>query len=180
MLTITVPGVESFDEENEKFVYSEPTVLRLEHSLVSLSKWESIWKKPFLSKNEPTDEEVLDYVRCMTLSEGIDPEVYGRLSAENSRQISDYINDARTATWFHESSQGKGNTETITSELIYYWMVALTIPFEAQHWHLNRLLTLIRICNVKNSPPKKRSAKDIMEERRKLNAERRAKAGTAG
>lgn len=179
MLRITVPAMEYFDEQKSEFVYRKEQTLQLEHSLVSLSKWESKWKKPFLGKEEKTPEETLDYVRCMTITQNVNPEVYTRLTNANIREINEYIGDPMTATTFHDRGS-RPNREIITSELIYYWMIVNNIPPEYQKWHLNRLLTLIRVCTIKNSPPKKRSTKEIMRENAALNAARRAKLGTKG
>lgn len=180
MLRITVPAAEFFDEIREEFVYTKEVTLQLEHSLVSLSKWESKWNKAFLGKQEKTDEEILDYVRCMTLTQNVDPEVYTRLSAQNYAAINAYIEAPMTATYFSEDKQSKGNREVVTSELIYYWMISYNIPVEFQKWHLNRLLTLIRVCNIKNSPPKKRSKRDLMRRNAALNAARRNRLGSKG
>lgn len=180
MLRITVPAAEFFDEVREEFVYTKEVTLQLEHSLVSLSKWESKWNKAFLGKQEKTDEEILDYVRCMTLTQNVDPEVYTRLSAQNYAAINAYIEAPMTATYFSEDKQSKGNREVVTSELIYYWMISYNIPVEFQKWHLNRLLTLIRVCNIKNSPPKKRSKRDLMRRNAALNAARRNRLGSKG
>lgn len=180
MLRIIVPAIELWDEEKGEFVYRKEQPLQLEHSLVSLSKWESKWKKPFLGKEEKTSEETLDYVRCMTVTQNVDPEVYSRLSNDNIRQINEYINDPMTATTFSQRGRKKNSRETITSELIYYWMVSYNIPPEYQKWHLNRLLTLIQVCTVKNEKPKHRSKKEIMAENAAINAARRKQFGTKG
>lgn len=173
MLQITIAG-ELWDEGKLEFATTGEQVLRLEHSLVSISKWESKWCKPFLSKQEKTFEETIDYVRCMTLTQNVSQETYYRLTNTHIKQINDYIEAPMTATWFsNETGGGKSNGEQITSELIYYWMIALNIPLECQKWHLNRLLTLIRICNIKNQPPKKRSKKEIMSRNAALNAARK-------
>lgn len=180
MLTITVPANEFWDEAKQEFVYVDKTILSLEHSLISLSKWESRWEKPFLSKDKKTHEETVDYIRCMTLTKNVDPVVYDGLTSENYKLIDDYISSPKTATWFRENSVAKRSSEQITSELIYYWMVALGIPFECEKWHLNRLLTLIRICNIKNQPAKKHSKRDIMNQNAALNAARRAQTHSRG
>lgn len=180
MLQIIVPETEQWDELNQEFISTKEQVLCLEHSLVSLSKWESKWHKPFLDKKEKTPEEVLDYIRCMTISQNIDPNVYRLLSKKNIEEINKYIQDSMTATWFQEKDQNKMNSEVITSELIYYWMVSLQIPFECQKWHLNRLLTLIKVCDVKSQKPKKYSKNETMSKNAALNAARKKKFGTSG
>ena len=180
MLRITVPAAEFFDEIHEEFIYGKEQTLQLEHSLVSLSKWESKWNKAFLGKQEKTDEEILDYIRCMTLTQNVDPEVYTRLSDENYREINAYIEAPMTATCFSEDKQSKGNREVVTSELIYYWMISYNIPVEFQNCHVYRILTLIRVCNIKNSPPKKRSKRELMRRNAALNAARRSRLGSRG
>jgi hypothetical protein len=185
MLQITIPEavVEEFDERTNEFVYTtvcKEQTLQLEHSLVSLSKWESKWCKSFLSKNKKTDEELIDYIKCMTITQNVNPEVYQHLTPENFKQIDAYIAAPMTATVFSEDKSSKGSREVVTSELVYYWMIALNIPFECQKWHLNRLLTLIRVCNIKNAPPKKRSKHDIMRGNAALNAARRKQLNTRG
>ena len=181
MLLVEVPiSPEGWDEEKEEFVKGKVYTLQLEHSLVSLSKWESKYCKPFLSKEEKTSEEILDYIKFMTIAHNVPDDVYRRLSSDNLREISDYINAPMTATTFFEDKNSKSSREIITSELIYYWMIALTIPFECQKWHLNRLLTLVRVCNIKNSPPKKMSKRDVMSRNAALNAARRKKLNTNG
>lgn len=180
MLRIIIPSTEMWDEVNEKFVDSKEQVLQLEHSLVSLSKWESKWCKPFLSKENKTFEETIDYIRCMTINQNIPDEVYNCLTGENIREINEYISAPMTATRFSNDVMGKGSREQITSELIYYWMIALNIPFECQKWHINRLLTLIRVCNIKNQPSKKMSRREIMSRNTALNAARRKKLRTNG
>ena len=180
MLYITVPSCEMYDESIEEFVYAKEQTLQLEHSLVSLSKWESKWCKPFLSKQDKTMEETIDYVRCMTVNQVSDPTVYSRLTLDNLNSINEYIGSPMTATTFSNTPKGGSSGEQVTSELIYYWMIALNIPFECQKWHLNRLLTLIRVCEVKNQPPKKMSKREIMSRNAALNAARRKKLGTKG
>lgn len=180
MLSITIHAREMWDEANEGFVYSKEQTIQLEHSLVSLSKWESKWCKPFLSGAEKTTEEIMDYVRCMTLSQNIDSKVYDCLSDDNIVAIQQYINAPMTATTFSVDPSERGGREIITAEIIYYWMVSFNIPFECQKWHLNRLLTLIKVCDRKNSPRKKMSKREIMAQYSTLNKQRRAKLNSRG
>lgn len=172
MLKITIPGVEQWDERKQEFISTKDIDLCLEHSLVSVSKWESKWHKPFIGNKDMTTEMLIDYIRCMTLTQNVNPDVYYAMNDECIMQIKDYIDDKQTATWFSEDSEKKSR-EIITSEIIYYWMIALQIPFECQKWHLNRLLTLIRVCNEKNQPEKKMSQSEIMRRNRELNEARR-------
>ena len=187
MLQITIPAAESaefWDEVNECFVTTpakKEQTLQLEHSLVSLSKWESKWCKPYISKKDKTDEEALDYIKCMTVNRNVDPEVYERLTTENIKQINEYINAPMTATTISDRKGGKVNNEVITAELIYYWMISLQIPVEKfEKWHLNRLITLIRVFDVKNGPQKKMSKREIMSRNAELNAARRQQLNTKG
>jgi len=180
MLRITIPAVEQWDEAKQEFIYTKEQTLSLEHSLVSLSKWESKWCKAFLTKQEKTFEETLDYIKCMTLTQNVDPEVYNYLTNGNINEINEYIEAPMTATYFSDEKTSKTSREQITAELIYYWMIALNIPFECQKWHLNRLLTLIKVCNIKNQPPKKRNKKEIMSRNAALNAARRKQLNTKG
>lgn len=181
MLQIKVPLTqEGWDEKKQEFVEPEYRILQLEHSLVSLSKWEARWCKAFFSKEEKTYEETLDYIKCMTITQNVNPDVYKYLTRENIAQINKYIEAPMTATCFYDDKVGKNNREKVTSELIYYWMIALNIPFECQKWHLNRLLTLIKVCNIKNQPPKKMSKREIMSRNAALNAARRKQLNTRG
>lgn len=184
MLQLTIPGVEEWDPVKEEFitVFKERS-LQLEHSLVSLSKWESKWCRPFLSQDTRTLEETIDYVRCMTITQNVDSDIYKYLTDDNIRTINEYIDAKMTATWFSDKQSGKkgkkGN-EVITNELIYYWMIAYNIPKECEKWHLNRLLTLIRVCEIKNNPPKnnKMSMNEIYSQNRSI-LEARRKAAKA-
>lgn len=180
MLRITIPAQELWDSDKQEFIYTKEQVLQLEHSLVSVSKWEAKWCKTFLSKKEKTYEETVDYIKCMTITQNVDPDVYNYLTEENMKEINNYISAPMTATWFSDERTGSANNEQVTSELIYYWMIALNVPFECQKWHLNRLLTLIRVCNIKNKPPKKMSKSEIMSRNAALNAARRKQLGTKG
>lgn len=191
MLQLTIAAKEGWNAKTNEFIETKPTTLCLEHSLVSLSKWESKYKKPFLS-SEKTEMEIRDYIKMMTITQNIDENIYNLLSKEDFEKINSYISDPMTATWFSDSRKpqtGEQNptrrsTEKITSELIYYWMISYQIPFECQKWHLNRLLTLIRICNVKdaqqNGKNGKMSKRDILSQNRALNAARRQRLGTKG
>lgn len=180
MLQITILPIELYDEEKSIFTYSKEQVLQLEHSLVSLSKWESKWLKPFLSKGDKTTEETIDYIRCMTLTQNVDPIVYNYTSQDNINEVNNYINAPMTATTFRKMEKVITNREIITAEIIYYWMVSFNIPFECQKWHLNRLLTLINVCNIKNQPSKKMTPREILSQNRSLNASRRALLNTPG
>lgn len=183
MLQITVPiSPEGWDEIKQEFVDPQSKTLQLEHSLVSISKWESKWHKAFLVKNDKTDEEMLDYIRCMTLTKDVDPDVYNHLTIDNVNQIKAYIEDPMSATIINSKGSNSPGTskEVVTSELIYYWMISLNIPPEYQKWHINRLLKLIEVCNVKNSPPKKRSKSAILRDNAALNAARLKQLGTRG
>jgi len=179
MLKIMVPSGELYDERTERFITVNGRELQLEHSLVSISKWESKWKKPFLSGAAKSREETIDYIRCMTISQNVDPNVFLGLSEANIDAVNRYIDDPMTATTF-KNSQKRPNRQIITSEIIYYWMISLEIPMECQKWHLNRLLTLIRVCDEKNQPGKKKSRKDVIAENRALNQMRRARTGSRG
>lgn len=176
MLEIDVAIREGYDEETEKFVSTESHRVVLEHSLVSLSKWESLWKVPFLSKQEKTPEQTLSYVRMMIVGSEPPPEVFQKLVTDHLKEVRDYIEDKATATRIAEIQGGQASREIITAELIYYWMISMNIPVEFEHWHLNRLITLIRVINIKNSPKKKMTA----AERMALNRQRLAKHNTRG
>ncbi len=179
MLKITVPATELFDGVSG-FIYTKEQTLQLEHSLVSLSKWESKWHKPYLSKKKKTLAESQDYVRCMTLTQNVDPNVYLAIKPDLLRQVDAYINDSMTATTFHNMRKRGGQQETITAEIIYYWMTCHNIPFECQKWHLNRLLTLINVCNVKSQKPEKIPAAELRAQHRAINAANRKKFNTRG
>ena len=181
MLTITIPASEYYDQKADKFITnSKPQTITLEHSLVSISKWEAKWHKPFLSGGPKTLEESIDYVRCMTLTQNVKPELYNFLSRENFKDINAYIENPMTASTVSDIRDGRTSREIVTSELIYYWMIALTIPMKCEKWHLNRLLMLIRICEAKQEKPKKMSKGDIMRSNRSLNAARRKASGSRG
>ncbi len=184
MPTLEIPerDDELFDEATSTFIpiKHKKECFQIEHSLVSLSKWESKWCKPFLSGEQKTSEETMDYIRCMTITQNVNPDIYANLPPDIIQKVEDYINAKMTATWFSDKKDGKRSREVITAEIIYCWMIAQNIPFECQKWHLNRLLTLIRVCNIKNSPPKKQGRKEALSSRNALNQARKAQLNTKG
>ena len=175
MLEIDVETEESFDESTQKFVVKSYRV-RLEHSLVSASKWESLWKEAFLGKKDKTLNQTISYVQCMIQNSELPPDVFLKLIQRHLNEIKDYVGDEMTATRLRNDPNASGSGETITTELIYYWMISLSIPVEFENWHLNRLITLIRVVNLKNTPPKKMT----VQERRALNRSRLQQHGTRG
>lgn len=180
MLKIVVPASEQFDNATQTFIHTKEQTLQLEHSLVSLSKWESKWRKPFLSPKPKTVAESVDYVRCMTLTQNVNPNVYTAITPELLRQVYEYIDAPMTATTFSNLGRKKGSREIVTAEIIYYWMILHNIPSEYQKWHLNRLLTLIHVCDIKGSKPQKMPKGEMIAQRRALNAARRKKWNTRG
>lgn len=182
MLKIRIPANEWYDESRSEFIYTKEYTIRLEHSLISLSKWESKWKKPYLNPKESiTRDEFIDYIRCMTIDQNIDPFAYNAIPDSTLNEISAYIDDKMTATWFskEQSKAGVQRGRVVTSELIYYWMIAYNIPADYQKWHLNRLLTLIEVCNAENNP-KKMSKQEMALKRKELNELRRKQTGSRG
>lgn len=179
MLTLFIPKSERFDEATQQFVDDGWTV-EMEHSLVSLSKWESFFKKPFISKDEKTSEESLWYIKAMVISPGIPEEAFNYMTQSNVNAINAYVSDSMTATTIAELPGQKQNTEKITNELIYYWMSVLGVPIACETWHLSRLLTFIKVCNAKNTPAKKMPKNEALRRQRELNAQRRAQFGTSG
>ena len=180
MLIVSIPELEGFDEETGEFVSMPGGTLHLEHNLISLSKWESITHKHLIGNKEITDEEMALYIKCMITDEEYNPELLDRIPASEVVRISEYMADTMTATTFVKSGNESGSGEYISSELIYYWMIACQIPIECEKWHINRLLTLIRVCNEKNQPDKKMSQTEIMSRNRELNRARRKALGTKG
>lgn len=180
MLKIKLPGQEFFDDKAQEFVEIGSIELELEHSLVALSKWESIWEKPFLGPDKKTSEETLSYIHCMVVSPEIPIEDLYRLSEENIKDINEYINAKMSATWFNELTNRKTSREVHTAEIIYYWMLTLQIPTECETWHLGRLFTLIKVVNEKNAPKKKVPRRDVLQSYAQLNAQRRAQLNTSG
>ena len=182
MLKIHIPETESYSNRYNRFINVKATDVVLEHSLISISKWEAKYHKPFLDNNsEKTNDELIDYIRFMSLTSNVDPNAFRCIPQEEMDRILEYIKDSQSATTFADEKNGRVSREIITSELIYYWMVALQIPFECQKWHINRLLTLVKICNIKNDPKKNKMSKgDIYAQNKMLNAKRRAKLHSKG
>lgn len=180
MLLITIPSADLWDELREEFLTVKEQTLQLEHSLVSISKWEAKWHKPFLTKRKKNTEEVVDYVRCMTLTQHVDPMVYACLSSENYHEIEQYIEDPMTATTFDEYGCDPPKSFVVTAEVIYAQMIEFGIPIEFQKWHLNRLLTLIRVCAIRHGPPKELSRAEILQRNAAINASRRERWNTKG
>lgn len=173
--------MEAYDESTGKFITVKKQTLVLKHTLVSISKWESIFKKPFISDKQMSIEELQEYIKCMTLTQNVDPNVYKVIPNDILNEIVMYMNDPMSATWFSDNAPKQAKTgEVVTSELVYYWMTALNIPMACEKWHFNRLMTLIRIAGEKNQPPKKMSKNDILKQNRALNAKRRAKMRSRG
>lgn len=179
MLRITIKGEELFDETTNKFIAKTVAVLDLEHSLAALSKWESTWEKPFLGDTEKTSEETLGYIMAMVVTPNVPSEVFAYLSDDNVKEINAYIGSKNTATWFTETNESRSR-ETVTAELVYYWMIALNIPMNCENWHLNKLLTLIKVLNEKNKPEKKLSKSELAARNRELNERRKAEYKTNG
>lgn len=181
MLTLVIPDREYYNENTEEFFVVKGATLKMEHSLVSVSKWESRYKKPFISKEQKTLAELIYYAKCMTITQNVNPAVYRNITKENLKTMNDYIEDTMTATFF-SGTNDKPNNRIITSELIYCWMIQLQIPVEFQRWHLNRLITLIKVCNEENTPPDKRkmSQRDLMARNDALNEERKKMLKTRG
>lgn len=183
MLRIDVPlSAEGWDNENEVFIEPKVQTLQLEHSLVSLSKWESKWCKPFLSQDTRSDEETIDYIRCMTITQNVNPDVYTKLTDDIIERVNAYINAPMTATWFSEKEKQtrKSSGKIVTNELIYYWMISFNIPHKCEKWHLNRLLTLIHVCEAEGQPSKKMGRKEQLAQQRMLNASRRKRLNSKG
>lgn len=180
MLRLILPEEELFDDSTQEFITKPKVELELEHSLLSLSKWESFFEKSFLGTTEKTDQETWYYIYCMLLDDSFEPSITKRFGNTQLKAVTDYIQSSQSATTFGEMPQRPGKGEIITAELIYYWMVAFTIPFECERWHLNRLFSLIKICNLKNGKPQKRSKAEVARSYQELNAKRKAQLGTSG
>lgn len=180
MLQLSIGQGEYYDEKQERFITVKPTTVRLEHSLKSVAKWESKWKKPFLSKDGLKGKEFIDYIRCMEVTGLVDKDVFKYLTESQKQEINDYISDSMTATTINRREPKKPSRDKITAEIIYFWMIQQGIPLECEKWHLNRLLTLIEVCSIKGGPQKKMSPKEEAAQRRALNQARRAKYKTKG
>lgn len=190
MLKITIPAREFYNDTTNEFFSVCETQLILEHSLISLSKWESKWNKAFLVKREKTYEQNIDYIKCMTINSGVDPNAYLALTEQNISEIYEYIKAPMSAVFFPEED-GPPGKDVVTAELIYYWMISLQIPFECSKWHLNRLLSLIRVCNMKNEAAYNKNGKgrkggrkglsnDALRRRAALNKQRLREYNTNG
>ena len=181
MLTITIPDQELFNDTTQEFIKVKGRELKLEHSLVSLSKWESKFHRPFLTKENKTRAETVEYIKFMTMTQHVEDNVFKAIDTKVLNEVTAYLEDPMTATSFSEKEEKrKINREIITAEIIYYWMIALQIPMECQKWHLNRLLTLINVCNIKNQPKRKMSSGEVMARNKALNAERRQRMNSSG
>lgn len=187
MLELIIPEthLELWDEKKELFINIDfnETKLQLEHSLISVKKWEQIWHKPFLNEEDKKYEEIISYIKCMTLNyNSKNDEIYNWFPKDKLEEVKKYIADPMTATWFRDDLIGaqRKSREIVTAEIIYYWMIALNIPIEFQKWHLNQLLTLIKVVSIKNGKEKKMDKKTAAMERAALNAKRRAKYGSKG
>lgn len=188
MLHIVIPGSEYYDEVQNLFIETKPAKLQMEHSLLSIAKWEAKWHKPFYDPSgEKTEEEWADYFRCMTITQNVDPSIYSSIPLNSRKEIEEYMNDSMTATWFREEEEKTRNKEIITAEIIYWWMFAQEIPLECQKWHINRLLTQIRVCSEKNkelSDPKRgknrKMTKNSLSNRKALNQRRKARLNSKG
>ena len=177
MLILKIPEQEFFNQKTGEFSSCKACTLKLEHSLVSISKWETKWKKPFLTDGKKTPAEFIDYIRCMTINQDVPDEVYGLMGYENVKKVEEYIMDPATATTVTDlRKQRAGKSEIPTSELIYYWMISNGIPFECEKWRLNRLLTLIKVCNAKGNP-QQMSRQEIYQMNTALNNSRRKAMG---
>ena len=179
MLEIELPGGEFYDEAKNEFIELEGKKIQLEHSLISISKWESKWKKPFFEKGNLTSESFLDYILCMCMTKNVTLKDINYLSKGSLDRISDYMNEQRTATWFRDKNSS--SHEIITSEVLYYQMFSLGIPIECEKWHISRLLTLIRVFAAKDPNNKqKMGRRDIMAQNHALNEARKKKYKTKG
>lgn len=174
MLTIHIPETDLYDYQLERFYTVKEVDLFLEHSLVSLSKWESKHHKPLLENNEINNDDLIDYIKCMTINKKVDPLVYNCLTQEHFYKIKEYMDNPMTATWFSNVKEERGSSQKVTAELIYSWMIDLGIWKECEKWHLRRLVTLIRVRSEELKPKSKNKAEAIAHYRN-LKSMRRAK-----
>jgi hypothetical protein len=180
-LVLHIEPYEGFDSNSNEFITVKETTLQLEHSLISLKKWEQKYHIPFLDEDkEKTTEQWLYYIECMNMTQNVDPNVFKYMSVSNIEKVTEYIKDPMTATWFTDSKENKRKKkEVITAEIIYYWMIELNVPPQYEKWHLNQLLTLIRVINVKHDTSKMGKKEQAMQ-RSALNAQRRARSHSRG
>lgn len=185
MLTIEVPDLELFNQQTEEFIYIKATTLKFENSLVSISKWESKWHVPFpcyqtkaiaeINEIAFTEENFIDYLRCMCITQNVDPEIFKYLPYESMMAIKNYMEDPMTATKVSHIQTTQHKERIVTNEVVYFWMTSYQIPFEAAKWHINRLLTLINVASVENAPKKKMTSAETANKYRAINAARRKK-----
>lgn len=185
MLTIYLSDLELFDESTNTFSVIKGQVITLEHSLVSISKWEMLWKEPFIGKDDLTSAQIIDYIRCMTITQNVNPLLYTGITQTTVDKVKQYMDDPMTATWFRDDKTKTRSTRKITSELVYYWMIESGIPMECQKWHFNRLMTLIQVCNEERKAAdsnnrKKMNPRDLARSRSALNAQRKAQLHSRG
>lgn len=182
MLSLLISGRELWNEKTEEFIpATKDQIITCEHSLVSLAKWECKWNKSFISCKNRTRAETVDYIRCMTLTQNVDPDVYLRISNKNITDVNKYIALPMTAATFTERQKNRSSGKMITAETIYHSMIINGIPFECQKWHLNRLLALIRYCNIENDPKKKKmSPREVLRSNAEINAARKQAWNTTG
>lgn len=179
MLEITIPGGERWSDRENRFYYPKETTIRLEHSLVSLSKWEAKWEIPFIGNRNLTYEQNCDYVQCMNMTQNVSSEVFEFIPPETLAEIRQYVDKKMTATTISNTT-GRKSRETVTSEVIYCWMTELGIPFECQKWHLNRLITFIQVCQIRKAPQKKYRGSDLLRRNYELNELRKKQWGSNG
>lgn len=184
MFVLNIKEKVLWNEKDQEFVTISPYTIKIEHSLLSIRKWESKWHKPFMTQTQKTQAEQKDYVRCMTIGYELPEEVYATLDAQEMNEVFTYMNEPMTATWFSENDQkqakSKMGSETVTYEIVYYWMSKLNIPYDCEKWHINSLMTLIKVSMLKEQPSKKMSKRDVMSQNRALNEQRKAKMKSKG
>lgn len=186
MYELKVKGGELYNNLTKEFIYVKPHTLIIEHSLISLHAWEAIWHIPFLGDQKLNYEQIVSYIKCMTLNHDVDPNIYLFITDENIKEVNAYIDNPMTATWFGDGlgtskKKKKRAGRIVTAELLYYYMLSLNIPFECRKWHLNQLITLIKVCNEENETPNKKvSKRDFIKRRDEINEMRKKQLHTTG